>query len=74
MAKANGLYAASTAVANVGGAAAHGVTTRLLVDGVNVASSAPVDIAAGGSARVTFPGVRLGKGTHTVSVVVDPDA
>ncbi len=71
--RSGGLYATSTTVANTGKAMARGVTTRLLVDGVNVATAAPVDVAARGSAAVAFPGVRLGKGTHTVVVVADPD-
>jgi hypothetical protein len=73
VAKTNGRYAASTTVANTGHVPAQGVTTRLLIDGVNVATSSPVDVAGGGSIGVTFPGVRLGKGAHSVVVVVDPD-
>ncbi|HEV7196249.1 MAG TPA: CARDB domain-containing protein, partial [Pedococcus sp.] len=72
--KAGGLYATTTTVANTGKAPAGGVITRLLVNGIVVAtSSSPVDIAAGRSSVVSFPGLRLGKGTHTVEVVVDPD-
>ena len=71
--RSGGLYATSATVANTGKAPARGVTTRLLVDGVNVATAAPVDVAAGRSTAVAFPGVRLGKGTHTVVVVADPD-
>ena len=33
----------------------------------------PEELAPGQSAVVQFPGVRLGKGTHTIMVVTDPD-
>jgi hypothetical protein len=71
--KGGGLYAASATIADNGRAPAPGATARLLVDGVNVATSAPADLAAGRSTSITFPGVRLGKGTHSVVVVADPD-
>jgi hypothetical protein len=71
--KVSGLYTAMATVANTGKAPASSVASRLLVDGVDVATSSPVDIAAGRSTLVQFPGVRLGKGTHVVTVVADPD-
>jgi subtilase family serine protease len=59
-------------LANTGAAPAPGAALQLVVDGKVVSTSAAGDLAAGASRTVTFAGLKLAKGTHTVLVVADP--
>ncbi len=65
-------YTVTATMANVGAATARGATLQLLVDGVVRSTSTAADLAAGTSRTVTFSGVALSKGTHTLTVVADP--
>ncbi|MGI8716525.1 MAG: CARDB domain-containing protein [Lapillicoccus sp.] len=71
-AKVKNAYTVTAIMANVGAATARGATLRLLVDGVVRSTSTAADLAAGTSRTVTFSGVALSKGTHTLTVVADP--
>jgi hypothetical protein len=70
--KAGGLYVPTATLANTGGAPAPGAALQLVVDGKVVSTSTASDLAAGATRTVTFAGLKLAKGTHTVLVVADP--
>jgi hypothetical protein len=72
VAKSGGLYLPTATLANTGAATARGATLQLVVDGKVVSTSAAGDLAAGAKRTVTFAGVKLAKGSHTVLVVADP--
>jgi len=71
-AKVKNAYTVTATMANVGAATARGATLQLLVDGAVSSTSSAADLAAGASRTVTFSGVALSKGTHTLTVVADP--
>jgi len=71
--KKSGLFVPTATLANTGAATAVGASLQLLVDGKVVATSSAADLAAGKSRVVTFTGVKLAKGAHTITVVADPD-
>ncbi len=70
--KKSGLFVPTATLANTGAAKAFAATLQLVVDGKVVATSSAVDIGAGQSRLITFTGIRLAKGTHTLTVVADP--
>src|SRR6478609_6353569 len=72
VARSGGLYLPTATLANTGAATARGATLQLVVDGKVVSTSAAGDLAAGANRTVTFAGVKLAKGSHTVLVVADP--
>jgi len=70
--KAKSVLYPSATMANTGAGPAKGATMQLVVDGVVTGTTTPVDLAPGQSRTVTFPGLRLAKGSHTITVVCDP--
>lgn len=70
--KKAGLFVPAARLANTGAAKALGATLQLIVDGKVVATSSAADLDAGKSRLVTFAGVKLAKGAHTITVVADP--
>jgi hypothetical protein len=70
--KVKSAYTVTSTMKNVGAAPAKGAVLQLLVDGVVRSTSSAADLAAGASRTVSFTGVKLAKGTHTLTVVADP--
>lgn len=70
--KKSGLFVPTATLANTGAAMALGATLQLMVDGLVVATSSAADLGAGQSRPITFAGLKLAKGTHTITVVADP--
>ena len=61
-------------VSNAGdGPTVVGFDTRLMVDGIDVASTNVGALSGGGTANVSFTAGPLAEGDHTFTVVVDPD-
>jgi hypothetical protein len=65
-------YVTTATLANQGGATAPGAVLQLLVDGTVRATSTASDLAARTTRTITFPALKLSKGTHTLTVVADP--
>ena len=70
--KKSGLFVPTATLANTGAAKALGATLQLVVDGKVVATSSAADLAAGQSRLITFAGIKLARGAHTIIVVADP--
>lgn len=70
--KVKGLVTPTATMTNTGAGTAAGATLQLLVDGAVVSTSTAGDLAPGASRSVSFAGMKLAKGTHTVTVVCDP--
>jgi hypothetical protein len=70
--KKAGLFVPTATLANTGAAKALGATLQLIVDGKVVATSSAADLGAGQSTVITFAGLKLAKGEHTITVVADP--
>jgi len=70
--KSKGAIYPMATMTNTGAGTAKGATMQLVVDGVSQGTTTAVSLAPGASQTVTFPGLLLAKGSHTILVVCDP--
>ncbi len=71
--KSGGNQTVSVLLTNAGASPASGVVARVLDGSTVIGDTAPVTLAPGASTRVSLTWTKPGKGTHTLTAVVDPD-
>jgi len=70
--KSKGAVYPTATMTNTGAGSARGATMQLVVDGTSRGTTTAVTLAPGESQTVTFPALKLAKGSHTILVVCDP--